>query len=411
MAGLVFDEKSLVDSQVYKYKEMMRSRVNIYTGDGRVHVTYYNINDEQTTIALGTENEYGILSNDSPIRYNRIKDMILLNFSPLQPEDGTVSNTTVKEYDLNGTFFIPPGTIQPKENDMFCINQIDMNHIFRITKVTQDGLTTDGSYRAEYTLFDSNPDQFENLERQTVKEYILDRQTIGGDDLTPVITTEDHTLRSRIMTMIQDMVENYTSRFYDSTHNCFLLHLNGRTLFDPCGNMFMAKHGLMIQDQATRNIVLNENKLNIKNINELYQMSPFKWIERDAPIRYIEKFKYMIKDSTFYPDSSFHRYGLELEIMEPIPGWGDPEYIHEQNILYYFPQEVYEIFNQQKVSFKESNHDYVSIIYNFIHGNLTKLEHLSLYTGDQLFDNSLHEKIYLWTPMILYILKYVLKFK
>lgn len=409
MAGLIFDEKSLVDSQIHKYKENLRSRINIYTGDGRTHVTYYNINDEHTTTSLGTETNYGVLSKDSPIRYNRIKDMILLNFSPLTPEDGTVSNTTVRDYNLNGTFFVPPGTIQPKEYDMFTINHIDMNHIFRVDRVTQDGLTTDGSYKVEYSLFDSHPEMFEHLERQTVKEYILDRQTIGGDDLTPVITTDDYTLRSRLMAMIDDMVENYSSRFYNHTHNCFILNLNGRALFDPCANAFMAKHGTIIRDNATRNVVLNENKLNIKKLNEYYQMSIFKWIERDAPVKDLTRFKYMIHDASYYPDSSFYRYGEDLEIIIPIPDWGNPENNHD--VLYYFPQEVYDILNQNKASFKESKHDYVSIIYDFIHGKLTELKHLSLYTGDQLFDNSLHEKIYLWTPIILYILQRVLKFK
>ena len=98
--------------------------------------------------------------------------------------------------------------------------------------------------------------------QQTVGNYTLDLQTIGGEDLTPVIGKEDYELRSRLIQMVNDMVENYVSRYYDK-HITVLsfLHLNGRTLFDVCGNMFMAKHGVMIYDNPNGNIVLNPNKI------------------------------------------------------------------------------------------------------------------------------------------------------
>ena len=36
---------------------------------------------------------------------------------------------------------------------------------------------------------------------------------------------------------------------------------------------------------------------------------------------------------------------------------------------------------------------------------------LSLYTGDQLFDNADAIEVYLWTPIIIYIMKHTLKLK
>ena len=285
LAELVYDEQALVDSQIYKYDKFLHSRINKYTGSGRTIVTYFSINDSKSSLSFGMNTYYQTLGNDSPLRYDMIENMIILGFSPLNPEDTAASTTSVRNYDLTGEGFIIPGTIMPKENDFFIVKHLKMSHIFRVTQVVQDGLNTDGSYKISYSLFSTNPQEIDWVYKQTVGKYVMDLQTVGGEDLTPVIGKEDYELRSRLISMIDDMVESYISKFYDKNHNCFICRLNGRALFDLCGNMFMEKHGVMIRDNANGNIVLNRNKVNDPRINELYQKSPYKWIERDAPIR------------------------------------------------------------------------------------------------------------------------------
>ena len=140
MSGLIYDEQSLIDGQVYKYDQFLHSRITKYTDAGRTIVTWWNINDDQTTTSLGTATHYQILGTDSPLRYNQIEKFPILGMSPLNPEESQASQTNVRNYNLSGELFIIPGTIQPKENDFFIINHLNMNHIFRITQVTQDGL-------------------------------------------------------------------------------------------------------------------------------------------------------------------------------------------------------------------------------------------------------------------------------
>lgn len=426
MSGLMYDEQSLVDDQMYKYDKFIHSRINKYTDSGRTIVKYWNINDANTTTSLGFNSHYQILGTDSPLRYDEVDNMILIGFSPLQPENTQTSTTTVRNYNLNGNAFIIPGTLMPKENDFFIVKHINMNHLFRVTQVIQDGLNTDGSYQISYELFSTNPQEIGKLYDQTVGHYMMDLQTIGGEDLTPIIGKEDYELRSRLINMMNDMVENYVSRYYDSTHNCFILHLNGQSLFDVCGNMFMAKHGIMINDNTTGNIVLNSNKIKDQRLDYLYQKSPYKWIERDAPLRYLESFKYHIVKGWNYPDSSFAMYGTDIDIMIPVDPWCDSPSCDK-----FFPDDVLTVldneadnrgcrysdchscpeYNECPRHYKSDRFDYVSIIHDFIHGRLTDIHKLSLYTGDQLFDNVDAQQIYLWSPIIIYIIKQVLKIK
>lgn len=424
MAGLIYDENSLVKSQMYKYDKYLHSRINKYTGSGRTLVTYYNIDDSNTTTSLGFDDAYQIIGVDSPLRYVRIKEMVLLGMSPLSPENGTTGSTTIRDYNLSGEAFVIPGTVMPKENDFFIINHLNMNHLIRVTEVFQDGLNTDGSYRFSYALYTTEPSDIHQLNQQVSKECIMDLQTIGGSDLTPVVGENDYTLRHQLIKMVDDMVENYAANYYDQRHNCFLLHLNGHTLFDLCGNMFMARNGVMIRDNAHGNIVLNPNKIRSNMIDYYYQRSPYKWIERDAPARYLDTFKYQLVPAAQYPDSSFANYGDDIDIMIPGDSWCQKPFCE-----YYFPPDVYEILNSEcdirckdtcncecckckdtcRKHYKLKRYDYISLIHDFIYGKITSIHHLSPYIGDQLFDNSMSQEVFLWTPIIIYIIKQTLK--
>lgn len=426
MAQLIYDENSLVDKQMYKYDKFLHSRINKYTGAGRTLVTYYSLNDRSTTDSLGMGLNYQVLGKDSPFRYDKIKNMIIIGLSPLSPQNGTASTTQVRNYQLEGDGFIIPGTVMPKENDFFIINHLNMNHCFRITEVIQDGLNTDGSYQIKYSLFSTNPNEIGYLEKQTVGTYVMDLQTIGGEDLTPVIGEQDYELRSRLVKMVDDMVENYKARFYDNKHNCFISHLNGQSVFDLCGNMFMAKNGLMIRDNANGNIVLNENKVNSYMMDKWYEMSPYKWIERDAPIRYLDTFKYTLWPAFTWPNCSFSAYGDNYDVIIPSEPW-----CQKDDCIMYFPMEVYNILQSEEDirhckicdckcckcrdtcirAYKLQRYDYISLIHDFIHGRIRSIHDLSLYTGDQLFDNSMSFEVYLWTPIIIYIIKQTLKTK
>ena len=150
MSGLVYDEQSLIDQSVYKYDEFLHSRINKYTGDGRIIVTYFSINDSHTTDSMGLNTHYQILGPDSPLRYNKINKFPLLGFSPLQTEEKQASTSNARDLSTSGEAYVIPGTAMPKENDFIIVNHLKMNHLLRVTQVTQDSFNTDGSYKINY---------------------------------------------------------------------------------------------------------------------------------------------------------------------------------------------------------------------------------------------------------------------
>ena len=101
MTGLIYDENALVSDELYKYDQFLHSRINKYSGDGRTLVTYYNINDANTSSSMGMNTNYQVLGNNSPYRYDKIENMILKDFSPLEPEESQASTTNVRNYGYN----------------------------------------------------------------------------------------------------------------------------------------------------------------------------------------------------------------------------------------------------------------------------------------------------------------------
>ena len=426
MAGLIFDERALADGQMKQYNKFLHSRLNKYIGDGRTLVTYFNIDSSKTTMSLGTDTNYGILGKDSAYRFNVIHDMFFVNMSEFASEEKNASSTTVRDTTVSGEAIIIPGTIMPKENDMFIINHYQMTHIMRVNNVVPDALNSDGSYRIQYDLYSTNPTDIEWLKEQTTGEYKLDMKTIGGEDLTPVISMNDYEKRSRLIAMINDMIDNYKANFYSERHNCYLCRLGCQTLFDPCANKFMSDNSVMIIDGGFNNTILNPNKLRSFDMLRIYELSPYKWMERHAPERFVDTFKYRTAKAFKFKDSTFFKYADDVDIIV----FGD-DWCGSKTCEYYFPIEIERVLaNKYDIrqcetsdcqlcehnqtcqrEFKLKRYDYVSIIHDYIHGQMTNIDKLSLLTGDQLFNNFMTKELYLWTPIIVYILKQTLKIK
>lgn len=127
-----------------------------------------------------------------------------------------------------------------------------------------------------------------------------------------------------------------------------------------------------------------------------------------------------------YYNSSFYNYGADVDVIIPNDYW-----CNSPNCDYYFPIEVYNILESEH-DIRECNicdcnnckckcdcirhhklhrYDYISLLHDFIHGKITSIHDLSLYIGDQLFDNIYSKEVYLWTPLIIYIIKQTLKIK
>lgn len=399
MQTLQFNEESLYTGNINKYTARLASPLSRFVENGAILTTYYNVNMDRSTFDRGIQDIDNLFGKHAPLRYDRIINFPLYGFDQANPTNS--DEKQMEDINVEGNAVILPSTLVPHENDMFIVNHLQMRGIFQVKEVIYDSMKVEGYYQIRYELKSTSDETFKNIENQTINRYKFKPDAVGTT-LNPIINEDDYVKRNEIESMVNTMIDSYTSLFYNKRHNCFLYEDNqtGTRWFDFCGNHFMAKHSLMNKPNNT-NVIMLHHKLIDTRFNYYYERSVYKWIERDAPKRFMNKFKFRFVDGIAYIDSSFYNW-YEDDIMIALP----VHPICDTQICYNF-------FNDKQLSLfdcpcEESMNEYETIIQKFINGTLFSINDISLYTADALMSSIYNPHQYFYTPIIIYIIRKVL---
>jgi hypothetical protein len=398
--ALEFNTNVLLDGNIFKYEERLHSHVNKFVENGRILTTYYNLDEDATTVDRGLQDIEQLFGAKSPMRYHRIENFPLLALQAINPTNS--DETQTEDVVANGECQVEPSTIVPHQNDCFVIKHLKMLAVFQVTEVTYDSMKQDGFYKIAYRLFSTAPDTLKNMERQVTSRFICDLNAVGGK-LNPIIREDNFILREKIKKMTSEMIESYRAMFYNARHNCFLISDPdiGYRLFDLCGNTFIARHSLMNTENGANVIMLHE-KLSEPREELLYNSSIYKWIERDAPKKFLNEFKFNIVPGETYIESSFYRWrDSDIRVMLPV----DPICRHIEGRPG-FSQEQLKIFMDDDVG----NNPYDTFLSQYINGRVTSIEDIPLELADGLFSLICDFDVFLYTPIIIYIIRKVLSF-
>lgn len=403
MSSLIFDEKTLYDGNIFKFEERLKTHVNKYIENGAILTQYFSQDENSTTVDRGTKNIDELFGNKSPLRFNMIDDFPLYGFGQANPENN--DEMQIEDFDIEGDCVILPSTIVPKPMDFFIIKHLKMLAIFEVKNVSYDSMKVDGFYKIQYRLHSTSDETIQKLKRQVINNYHTDLNMVGTD-FNPIIREDDFILRGKIVQMINKMIQAYRALFYNSRHNCFLFNnpKTGEIWFDMCGNEFMTKFSIMNFHNSNSVIVLSK-KVDESQAMLMYNNSVYNWIELGAPARMLQKFYFLLNSSDHYLYSSFNRWGDEVMIMQPIS-------ISEDDIKL----QKYSFFDDdQFISFlnhtKEPSSEYEKLIWKFINKKDLSIHDVSLYTGDALLSSVNHIDIFLYTPIVIYIIRHILDIK
>ena len=402
--GLIFDEQSLIDNNIFKYEQRLKSNTNKYVENGALLTTFFNIRENATTVDRGLRTIDEIFGHKSPLKFNKILNFPVYGFGQANP-----SNTDeggVEDINVDGSFQILPSTIVPHPNDFFIINHLQMKGVFQVTNVECDSMKVEGYYKITYRLHSTSDEILQNLELQTVETYHCDLNAIGTD-VNPIIKKDDFVKKTQIQQMLNQMIQSYRAMFYDERHNCFLLYHQeyGTRWFDPCGNEFMAKHSLMNPENSAKVIILHD-KLIDKQFPLFYNNSVYNWLELGCPKRFLQKFHFILNDAEGFPLSSFARWNEDdIQIIQPLA-------LHQAKVNY----QKYSFFDSLQVAAfedlsKPPNSEYEKLIYKFMNeAHSISISDVSLYTADSLLSSINHSDVFLYTPIVIYIIRQILRF-
>lgn len=400
MSQLIFDESTMINGNIFKFENRLQSHVNKYIENGAVLVTYYAQDENASTTDRGFQDIEDLFGNRSPLRFNEIKNFPLYGFGQANPEN--TDEQQVEDINVEGDCVVLPSTIVPKQYDCFIVNHIKMVQLFQITNVAYDSMKVDGYYKIHYRLYSTSKETIQGIQNRLVTAtYHTDLNAIGSN-VNPIIREDDFILRGKIQQMIGQMIDAYKSLFYNERHNCFLYrdYELGMDVFDMCGNEFMAKHGLMNYANSSKVVVLN-NKINDQQFPIRYRNSVYNWIEIGAPQRLLRKFEFYLCESNAYPYSSFERWNESVLIMHPLA-------TNEVGTII----DTYSFFDDNQfralMDKKEPYSDYEKLIWKYVNKTDLSINDISLYTADALLSSVRNRDIYLYTPIIIYIMREIL---
>ncbi|MCM1440030.1 MAG: hypothetical protein NC131_12640 [Roseburia sp.] len=404
MASLIFDEKTMINSTLFKYEQRLQSHMNKYIGTGAVLTTYFSLREGSTTVDRGLQTVDALFGKKSPMRFNKINDFPLHEFGQVNPEN--TDEQQIEDINAEGDATILPGTIVPNQQDFFIVNHLKMTAIFEVTSVSHDSMKKEGFYKIHYRLHSTSQDTINNLHNQVVEEFHCELNAVGSD-VNPIIREDDFVKIGQVHQMLNQMISSYRALFYNDRHNCFLYHdpETGIDLFDMCGNEFMSIYSIMNMRNSTKVIVLSD-KVRDRQMPYFYNNSVYTWLELGAPLKMLQKFNYRLVDADIYPQSSFTLWhDLNVQVIQPMA----LQEVGKNNRGYSFFDDVqFNTFMNDNPGPISSEYD--KLIWKYIHHpNDMSIKDVSLNTADALISAVKHIDTFLYTPIIVYIIRKILR--
>ena len=336
-----------------------------------------------------------ILGHRSPIRFNKIEKF------PIYGIDQIVLQLTEEDQGIDtnyeGEGKILPSTIKPLQNDMFLIPVLHDTYLFRITSIEYDNIMPDNFSKISFTLHSLGQEYIDKIEEQLSDDYVCILENIGTDS-NCIIEKSCFNKIKDIKNMCRNITDFYKAMFYNDRHNVFLAHLeNGRFLYDPLQTEFINKHNLFNEKSDFDTLYLTDQYTDPQRKYK-YAKSVYRYIELQKK-ELLSNFRYMTKPGVVIRESSFYRWHDKMIDVLDIPS-----YIKNDSPC---------IFSNEFVNIITMNGPtdsaYAELIKNFLRKEEIKIKDISLELDEELLYLNDSIEVFFFTPIILYIIKEVIK--
>lgn len=399
MAQFIMNEEKFFQENVTKYEDKLKSPLNRFIDKTPTFVTYYHIDNENTTVDQGLQNSYGVIHKNSSIRFKKITKLPIYGLEAIIPQLSDEEQGLDTNYD--GEAVITPSTITPFPNDFFEIPYLKgRKTLFRIKSVDYDSMRPEGYQKIEFRLETMDDEKYEQLQKQcSDKDWTCIYKNIGSDSRA-VILSDDYERIQKIDKMYWDMADTYVSIYYNQKHNCFLGpdEVSGKFLYDPFMSVFIDKHGLFNRPDGYSAIVLSEQFTDTRRSFK-YEKSIYRFIERNDE-RKISKFNYQLLPGTNYQQSSFYRWMDKEVLVLDIP---DLLCVNTENFLFC------QSYIEKVLLNGETFNAYDTFIKKYIQNKINSIDDIPLDLADEMLFLNVSKESFFFTPIVLYIIQTKMK--
>lgn len=390
----MLNEQKFINDNAFQFEERLNSPLNKFIDKSPVFVTYFHINVNETTVNEGFRDAEAVIGTKSPVKFQKIENFPLYGLEPIQLalQDAEAGLDT----EFQSECIILPNTIKPLQNDFFMIQHIKGPYLFRVIEVQYDYIRPDNFYKIVYKFEYLSEEHVDTINSQVEKKYSCIYQNIGTED--SCIIQEEYLAQIELVdSLFSDMVNTYIAIFYNERYNCFLGDGgNGTKLFDPLQSLFINKHKIISSKNDYSTIILTEgfedNKRKIK-----YERSIYRFFER-RNLKLISEFKYNTFPGMYKRDSLFYRWHDEsIQVIDM------PTNAGIEGTESFLPIEIVNSFRMNGPT--ESR--YVDLLQKFIRKQNITIYDIPLDLNEELLRLDANAEVFLFTPILLYIIKTV----
>lgn len=256
MGGFINTQyQNMVNSFQSGFKSLLKNPYYLYNNASPTVVTYYLQNLTMSTLDEGSKLSYSYIGPKSPIRYNKIYDMILFDIDKIQLNLNN-GETGLEADEISGETFVLPNTIKPSAGDFFVIDHLETKMLFSINSVSIDTMENGSNfYKCNYKL-----EQFkeEEIQDQVVEEYHLIINNDSGNFST-LIRSDSYDLASLLNETSLKLKGYYKDLFFNHRVQTFTYTFNGKNFYDEYLIEFIKRNSILENDDEYVYITHNTN--------------------------------------------------------------------------------------------------------------------------------------------------------
>lgn len=302
------DEKKMINGNIAKYEGRMNSQTTRFLEKTPTFVTYYSINNVESTADNGFQQVEEYLGPNSPLRFNSIRDFPLYGIEQIVL-DLSNDNEHGMDVSFEGEAIVLPNTITPKPFDFFTINHLDKSYVFIVNNIAYDTIKSNNYYKVNFTLKSVDGGDTKDLIKQTTDSFTCIFTNIGTKEKF-LVRDDDVQMLVDIQTVYSEIGELYKTYFYNKRYNSFVFYEQSPfcTWYDQYLHKFINDHNLFNEKNNYQTLFLHMETRD-PHFTSQYLNSFYRALELNR--------KDLVKDQKFIREpissltSQFAKYRLE----------------------------------------------------------------------------------------------------
>ena len=235
-------KKSMIDNTISSIKTILNNPYYLFNDKKASICTYYNLNTTMTTLDEATRSNYGEINENSPLRFNKVKDFFLYGITRIEPTLD-IGDYGLESSDINNEAVIIPHTVVPYPGDRFILDQLGEKYLFKVTSVNPNTLDTGTTmYKISYVLESS--DGKKDIESQVVKTYKFIAENIGTN-FNSIMQESDIDLITMIQKYTVMLKDYFIQLFYDVRVQTFVYCKHEFKVHDPYLLEFIIRNNIL----------------------------------------------------------------------------------------------------------------------------------------------------------------------